>query len=80
MATNNVEAVMAELSAIYKKERVSLAQDPEHVPSTDAVKSAYTLYNQMGCDKETFSERDTWDRCLNAKLYLKALNPVQASS
>lgn len=62
------DRAMKELGSLVQSERAK-AEPTRH----DSLKKITELYERLGCNAETHSERSTWDRCLNAKAFMRSL-------
>jgi len=61
---------------IVMRERDIASQNPKHLVSRESMSSVSSLYSRLGCESDTHNDRDSFDRCLSAKLYLDSLKGI----
>mmetsp|Transcript_9573 Transcript_9573/g.15676 ORF Transcript_9573/g.15676 Transcript_9573/m.15676 type:complete len:81 (+) Transcript_9573:220-462(+) len=63
-----------ELFVRVQDERYNSMKNPTHSVSAQSQKSIEEVYDKLGCSSDTHTDRTTFDKCLNAKLFMRTLS------
>lgn len=70
------EDPLSEARGMVKQERKLASDNPHHLVSYNTKSSLAELYKKLGCNRDTHGDKEQFDKCLSAKLYIESLNSI----